>query len=435
MNGTLLVRGARQLLTLRGPAGPRRGSAARELSIIEDGAVLVREGIIQEVGPSRRLENLAEARSARVIDASGRVVMPAFVDSHTHLAFDRPALDSFEARLVKARGTDQGPGDTEPEPVSDQLAAVSAQRLQVRARRIIGGMVRHGTTTVEAKSPCRVSASLQFKVLRVLKSLDRDPIDVVPTYLGPPQFASDLAQDLETRRSWLAAEHLPKMCQKGLARFADIAIPAGGRICDTSRAYLHAAQSLGLPLKFHAEQFGPDGAARVAVEFCSVSVDHLNYLDGEGIRLLARSDAIATLIPGNVFHLGLDRFPPARQLIDEGAAVALATGFSAHDSPTYSMPLVVAMACAQLHMTPAEAIAATTINAACALRLGHQAGSIEPGKDADLLLLNASDYREIPYYFGVNPVYQTIKRGEILYEEGSISKREADWPNGDLSSA
>ncbi|HUE24897.1 MAG TPA: imidazolonepropionase [Bryobacteraceae bacterium] len=406
---TTLVRNARQLLTLRGDSGPRRGAALGELGIVPSGAVLIKDGLIVDAGPARRVEKLPAARRAREVDAAGRVVMPGFVDSHTHLVFGRPRLVDYEMRLAGASYAEiaaAGGG------ILSSVAAVrgmSAAQLEAQARDSLAAMIRHGTTTVEAKSGYALDEAGELKTLRVLAKLNGDPLDIVPTYLGahipPPEYRGKADAYID----WMAAEMLPQIRRRKLARFVDIYCDDSAFTLDQSRRYLDCARRLGFGLKIHAEQFARTGAARLAVELDAASADHLEQAGEEDIRALAQSNTIATLLPGSVFHLGLRTYAPARALIEAGAAVALATDFNPGTSPTYSMQMALSLACTEMRMSPAEAIAAATINGAHALRMADRKGSLEPGKDGDVLILNVQDYRELPYYFGANNVYMTIQ--------------------------
>lgn len=415
MTQRTLLRGARQLLTLRGPSGPRRGPALSELAIIEDGALLVEDGRIASVGPSRRVENLAEARGAEVIHVDGRVVMPGFVDSHTHLVFGHSRLTDYEMRIGGANYHQIAEAGGGILSSLGHVRSMTRRSLEGQARRFIKRMVENGTTTVEAKTGYGLDESSEIKTLRILQLLDHDPIDVVPTFLGahvvPPEFSGRPDDYI----GFLCRELIPKIARRKLARFADVYCEPGAFTLAQARTYLAAASRHGLVPKIHADQFVHSGGARLAVEAGAISADHLEQVSPEDIRFLAVSSTVATLLPGSVFYLGLTRYAPARQLIDGGAAVALATDFNPGTSPTCSMPMVLSLACTQMRMSPAEAITAGTINGAHALGLGNRTGSLEYGKEADILVLDCSDYREIPYHFGVNLVRLTMKRGEIIH--------------------
>ncbi|HTT62138.1 MAG TPA: imidazolonepropionase [Bryobacteraceae bacterium] len=404
-----LVRGARQLLTLRGASGPRRGAALRNLEIVANGAVLIKDGIIVDAGPARRIEKLPGARRATEIDAAGRVVMPGFVDSHTHLVFGRPRLADYEMRLAGAGYAEIAAAGGGILSSVKAVRSMSAARLEQQAGASLALMALHGTTTVEGKSGYGLDEAGELKTLRVLAKLNRRPLDIVATYLGahlpPPEYRGRADRYID----WMAAEMMPAIRRRRLARFVDVYCDEGAFTLEQSRRYLQHARLLGFALKIHAEQFAHTGAARLAVELEAASADHLEQASEEDIRALAQSNTIATLLPGSVFHLGLRRYAPARALIAAGAAVALATDFNPGTSPTYNMQMVLSLACTEMRMSPAEAIAAATINGAHALGLADRTGSLEPGKQADMLLLKLSDYRELPYYFGCNHVHTTIK--------------------------
>jgi len=406
---TTLVRGARQLLTLRGDSSPRHGAALRDLGIVPNGAVLIKDGVIVEAGPARSIEKLPAARSAREIDATGRVVMPGFVDSHTHLVFGRPRLVDYEMRLAGASYAEIAAAGGGILSSVEGVRGMSAAQLEAQARASVDAMAVHGTTTLEAKSGYALDEPGELKTLRLLAKLNGDPLDIVPTYLGahitPPEYRGKPDAYID----WVTAEMMPQIHRRKLARFVDVYCDDGAFTLDQSRRYLEHARRLGFGLKIHAEQFARTGAARLAVELEAVSADHLEQASEEDIRALAQSNTIATLLPGSVFHLGLRTYAPARALIEAGAAVALATDFNPGTSPTYSMQMVLSLACTEMRMSPAEAISAATINGAHALRIADRVGSLEPGKQGDLLVLNASDYRELPYYFGTNNVRTTIK--------------------------
>jgi imidazolonepropionase len=280
-------------------------------------------------------------------------------------------------------------------------------------------MLRHGNSTCEAKSGFAYDQGEELKVLRALARLDSSPIDVVPTYLAGlpvPYDDETLPCPLERAR----VDTLPKVADRKLALFADAFLDGRGCSVDQTRRYLETARGLGFLLKVHADQFRRAGGVALAVEMGAASADHVNWAGEEEIARLARSSTVATLIPGASFHPGGPRLAPARALIEAGAAVALASGFSPYGCPSYNMQLVLSLACARLHMTPAEAISAATINGAHAIRQADSCGSLELGKRGDFIVLNVSDYREIPYFFGVNSVRMTVKRGNIVYREGEV---------------
>ena len=401
----ILIRGARQVLTLRGSNEPRRGSGLAELNIIHDGSLLVRDGVLVEVGPTRRIENLALAQKAVEVSAVGRVVMPGFVDSHTHLLFPPPG--SFATEIADG---------------ARAIRTITGMRLETRARIYVEAMARHGTTTVEVKTGCGPDRSAEMKILRVLSSLQK-PLDVVATFLLRLP-AADPYDEPETNGAddWISTEFLPKIRHRRLATFADL-VWQEHRTAYLGE-YLRTAEALGMQRKLHADGPLPCAAIAAAIEAGAVSIDHLEHATAADARLLGRGGTIATLLPCASFH-SESRYAPARAMIEAGAPVALATNFNPHHTPTLNMQAVVNLACLRMGMTPAEAITAATINGAHALGCADKLGSLEPGKLADLLILNISDYRELAHHFGTNLVHSTMKRGEFIYEEGSVAVRPA----------
>jgi imidazolonepropionase len=359
--------------------------------------VLIRDGRIVEIGSSRRVENLADARGATEISALRRVVMPGFVDSHTHLLFP-PHGSAAEEKGGALRA----------------IHTTSARVLASNARWYLDAMARHGTTTVEIKTGCDADESAELKALRVLGMLRLEAAELVPTFqlsIAPGIAAEDAAR--------AAAELPPRIFRRGLAMFADLDWDADPSRREWQGSYLAAAAASGLGTKVHAHGSGAAAAVALAIGFRATSVDHLESLTADQAGLLAHVRTIATLLPASLLRPG-GSAPPARALIDAGAAVALASDFNPVLSPLLSMQTMVALACMQMGMQPAEAISAATINGACALGLGDRTGSLEPDKSADLLVLNVDDYREVARHLGQNLVHMAFKRGKCIYREGAI---------------
>jgi imidazolonepropionase len=402
---TVLIRGARQLLTLRGPKEPRRGESLNELGIIHDGSLLIRDGVVEEVGTTRRIENLACARDAIEINAAGRVVMPGFVDCHTHLVFPP-----------------SGGEDADKQSAARLVCSNTHQRLEARAHSHLDAMARHGTTTVEAKTGCGADENAEMKILRVLSALKHDPLEVVATFLLC--LSSNGSGEAARRQAMesVSAGLLPRIRRRRLARFADLVWDNDDASVECFGRYLKLARGLGFACKIHADQCSPTAAIVTALEHLVVSIDHLEHATAADAVPFGGSPTMVTLLPAASMHNSGD-CAPARALIDAGAAIALATNFNPRHTPMPSMQAVVALACWQMGLTATEAISAATINGAHALGCADRVGSLEPGKSADLLILEVSDYRELARQFGANLVRLTMKRGKAIYKAGEVARR------------
>jgi len=418
MRDSLLIRGAAQIVTVGGRA-PRRGKALGEIGVLRDSAVLVRDGIIAAVGPAAKIEKLKESKQAQLLDVDGRVVLPGFVDSHTHLIHAASRAEEYE---LKIRGESyeeiarKGGGILNS---VKKLRAASAGDLKARARIFLERFAEYGTTTIEAKSGYGLDVTSELRILSLHKELDAEqPLEIVSTFLGAHVVPAEYRGRPSGTREYvdlLEHELIPEVAGSGLAEYCDVFCERGAFSLAESRRVLSAGKRHGLRPRVHAEQLSRTGATQLGVEVGAASCDHLEHLKGGDIRALAKSRTVATLLPGCDFHLGLARYAPARKLIEAGAVVGLATDFNPGTSPTLSMPMVLSLACSQLRMTPAEAIASATLNAAYSLGRHNRIGSIEAGKQADLAVFEVADYREIPYYFGVNTCWLTMKRGEVVH--------------------
>ena len=420
----LLLRGARQLLTLRGPSGPRRGADLRNLGIIQDGAILIVDGIIRDIGPSRRIENLALARGALDIDATGLVVMPGFVDCQTHLAAGPPRLADYEMRLAGGTCREIAEAGGGVLGLASSLQELSFRALETSALRVLEEAVHHGTTTIEARSGFALTEAGQMKALRVHSALQkrRAPLPVISTLLCCR--ASPGTERLpDEQLSWICSRLLPLVKRRKRAEFAAVHCGSDGLPFEPSRRFLSCARELGFALRVETDPGGVSAAICLAIEFGASSVDQVTSLSRDDIARLAQASTIAVLAPGTTFYTGTHRYAPAREMIDQGVAVGLASGFDPACSPSQNMQMSLALACTEMRMTPAEAISAATINAAHALRRASSLGSLEAGKSANLLVLSVSDYREIPYHFGVNLVDLVMVNGKIL-----ARRPEVRWP-------
>lgn len=402
--------------------GVRRGAALRDVGIVRDGAVLVREGRIAAAGTQREVARAwkkltpKERKATREIDACGRVALPGFVDSHAHLIHPASRASEYEMRIAGATYEQMAAAGGGIASSVAKLRKAKPAELKARALENLRGMAAHGTTTIEAKSGYGLDLDSELKILKLHRDLaNEQPLEIVSTFLGahvpPVEFRNKPDEYVEL----LIHKMLPKIAAENLAEFCDVFCDVGAFTLEQTRRILGAARACGFKLRLHAEQLTRTGSAQLAVQMHAASCDHLEQINAEDIRALAASDVTCTLLPGCCFHLGLQHYAPARALIDAGAIVALATDFNPGTSPTLSMAMVLSLACTQMRMTPAEAMAAATINAAYSLGRADRIGSLEVGKYADIALFDVEDYREIPYYFGVNLCTMTIKRGKTIF--------------------
>jgi imidazolonepropionase len=418
LSNSLLITGASQLLTLRG-RGPRRGKALSSLGIVKNGALLLRDGRIAAVGTQASVEALPEARLAEKLDVEGRVILPGFVDSHTHLVHAASRAEEYELKIAGASYEEiahKGGGILNS---VKKLRAATSEALKGRALAALREFAAHGTTTIEAKSGYGLDVTSELKILGLHKELQQQqPLEIVSTFLGahavPAEYRGSPGGP-QRYVSLLIHRLIPEVAERRLAQFCDVFCDRGAFSRGQAEQVLEAGVRHGLVPRIHAEQLTRTGATQLAIELGAASCDHLEQVNAADIRALGKTKTVATLMPGCDFHLGLKQYAPARGLIEAGAIVALATDYNPGTSPTLSMPMILSLACTQLRMTPAEGVVAATINGAYALRREREIGSLEEGKQADVAVFEVEDYREIPYYFGVNKCWMAIKRGEILF--------------------
>jgi imidazolonepropionase len=422
MNVDLIIYSAAQLITCASPQGPKRGAAMGDVGLIEDGAVAVRDGVIVAVGSSDELR--ATYVAEEMIDAAGAVVCPGFIDPHTHVVYAGDRVAEFERRIQGASYLEimaEGGGIVATMRATraaalDQLVAESKARLD--------RMLRLGTTTVEAKTGYGLDVASELKQLAAITALDREhPIDLTPTFLGahavPPEYAGqpDAYVDMVVNDMLPAASAWycnSNFAPRGVPLFVDVFCERGAFDVTQSRRVLEAGRALGLALKAHVDEFSALGGLDMALDLGATSVDHLDVTAAEGIARLAGSDTIAVVIPAVNFNLGSCHFADARAMIDAGAAVALTTDINPGSAPCPSLPLVMAIACRYQRLLPAEALNAVTINAAHAIGMGNRIGSLEVGKQADILFVQALDYRHLAYQFGDNLVTRVMKKGNVV---------------------
>jgi len=412
----LLLTNIGQLITLRGGVTPRRGSALKEIGLIEDAAVLCGGGKIISAGPERGLflDPWVKKNRRRVqeLDCKGGVVLPGLVDCHTHPVFAEPRLVDFEKRITGATYEQiaaAGGG------IRSSVAAVRKASGKSLAEKVLdgfNGLLRHGTTTVEAKSGYGLSTEAEIKSLEAIREAARLwPGTVRSTLLAahvvPPEFAAK-PDDYVAK---VCDEIIPLVARKKLADYVDVFCERGAFTLEQSEKILGAARRHGLQTRAHVGQFTPSRLNGLLAHK-PASLDHMDCVAAEDIAALATGDTVAVLLPGANYFLGHREFPDARRLIDAGVPIALATDYNPGTSPTPSLPFIMSLACTHMKMSPEEALAACTVNAACALQIEKQKGSIQPGKDADLAIFDVKDYREIAYWFAWNRCVEMVVGGE-----------------------
>jgi imidazolonepropionase len=406
---------ASQLVTLAGPKRPRVGSEMSNLAIIRDGGILICDGVIAAIGSSKEIAR--KVRGSRIVDAGGRVILPGFIDAHTHLVFAGNRLEDFERRSRGETYEQIAAAGGGIWSTVKKTRAASESDLFEQAKKHANWFLRCGTTTVEAKSGYGLTVDDELKILRVIRQLnEQTPLEVVPTFLGAHAAPREMHVDEYVDRA--IEEMLPRVVSEKLAEFCDVFCEHGYFDVEQSREILSAAKKLGLKLRIHADQLSNSGGAKLAGELKATTADHLEKTDGQGIRAMKSANVQPVLLPGSVYALGSTCYPRAREMIETGLAVVIATDFNPGSSPSPSMPMMLSLACTQMKMSPAEALTASTINAAYTLGRGDMIGSLEPGKLANFSTFDCEDYRELAYWFGFSQADSVYVRGERVWSGG-----------------
>lgn len=398
-----LITGIGQLVTPRG-RGPVGGDAMNSIHVYDDVDILIEDGHIARIARS-----ISSRGVDRTIDAHGMIALPGFVDPHTHAVFAGTREDEF---LARARGVPYDGGG-----ILDTTRAVRAapeEELAANARTYIRRMLTWGTTTVEVKSGYGLNVESEIKLLLALRRARRSvPVRIIPTFLGAHAFPPEVRRD--DYISMIITEMIPAVRRRRLAQFCDVFCDEGFYTVAEARTILRAARGAGLRLKIHADELGASGGAELAAELSATSADHLLKVTERGMRRMKEAGVIPVLLPGTAFTLNAD-YAPARRMIELGLPVALGTDFNPGTCLIYAMPVIIGLAVMRMKMTIEEAITAATLNAAAALELADEIGSVEQGKAADIILLDLDNYRQLPYFFGHNPVHTVICRGKVVYE-------------------
>ncbi|MBI3085565.1 MAG: imidazolonepropionase [candidate division NC10 bacterium] len=417
----LIIEGAAELVTLRGNSSrPRRGDEMRDLGITRQGALAARRGKIVWVGPTADLlTSVRPMAFSKLIDAYGKTVMPGLVDPHTHLVFAGTRENEFGMRIQGKTYLEIAAAGGGINATVAATRKASKQELKAAARKSLDRMLALGTTTVEAKSGYGLDVETELKMLEVIGELNEDgPATVIPTFMGAHEIPPELRQNPEAYVDLVITRMLPEVAARKLARFCDIFCETGVFSVEQSERVLLAAAGLGLEPRVHADELTDLGAAALAARIKARTADHLLFANDDGIRQMAAAGVIAVLLPGTAYFLHMQRYARARDMIAAGVPVALATDFNPGSCMTESLPLILNLACTQMRMLPAEAITAATINAAWAIGEEDCAGSLEVGKQADLLVLDAPSHEHLCYHFGVNLVETVVKNGKVVVEAG-----------------
>jgi imidazolonepropionase len=418
MRADLIVHSASQLVTLAGD--PQRGRDLGTLGLIPDGAVAVAEGKILAVGPSQDIRQ--QYVGTEDIDAAGRVVLPAFIDPHTHVVWAGDRAAEFEMRIAGATYLEILAAGGGIVSTVAKTRSATVDDLVREARPRLARMASHGTITVEAKTGYGLETDAELRMLEAILRLDDEgPVRLVPTFLGAHAVPSECKESPDAYVRLVCEEMLPAVARWWGKHAPDRPLPFVDVFCEVgafdlaqSRRILTAARTLGFPLKVHADEFNGLGGTGLAVELGAVSADHLVHTPAGDIQALGSSPTVAVALPATPFGLGEREYTPAREILEAGGTLALATDLNPGTAWCESMQFVIALACRYLRLTPAEAIAAATINAAAAIGQQHRVGSLEPGKDADLLVLDAPDYRHLGYRFGTNLAATVLRAGRTL---------------------
>jgi len=412
METDLLIKNAEELLTLSPSSKEDSG-----LGILRNGAVAIKRNEIFWVGKTEDFpREFVLTQEGKEMDAKGKVVMPGLIDSHTHLVFAGSREHEFEQRiqgLSYLEIAERGGGILS---TVEATRKASFQELYSLGKKRLDRMLFNGVTTIEAKSGYGLSIQDELKILEVMKALQRDhPIDIVPTFLGAHTIPKEFKNDRKRYVELIIGEMIPRVAQEGLAEFCDVFCEEKAFSLEESRKILEKGKEYGLKPKIHADQLSPGGGAELAAQVGAFSADHLEYVSQTGIERMAQKKVTAVLLPGASFFLSMKKYPPAREMIEKGLAVSLATDLNPGSSMTESLPLMMTMGCTMFNMTPKEVIQAVTIHAARSMGREKEIGSLEVGKNADLLVLDIPNYRYLPYHFGVNHIELVIKEGKIVY--------------------
>lgn len=408
---SLVIKNIGELVTMSGPKKARTKDELNDLGIIKNGCIVVKDDKIVATGTEEILKNF-DIGKAQIYDAEGKLVTPGLVDPHVHLIFDGWEENEYMELVKQGKGNDLLVGKTRK---------ATKKHLYDITLAILNRMVEHGTTTSEAKSGRGLTVESELKQLRVIKELNKNHvIDLVPTFLGAHYIPDEYMGRREEYVDLVINEMIPKVAEENLAEFCDVWCEKDIFTVEDSRMVLNAGKKYGLIPKIHADELSSTGGAELAAEVGAISAEHLLQISDEGIKELAKEGVIANLLPGTPFYLKLDRYAPARKMIEAGVPIGLATDFNPNTSPTESLQIIMNLASIMMEMTAKEILAAVTINAAYSINRGDKIGSLETGKLADIVIWDAPTIDFLIYHFGVNLAGKVFKKGKLVAQNGSM---------------
>jgi len=416
----LIVLNASELVTMATPVPPKRGQQMGSIGAISDGAVAIRGPHVLATGTTAEIKAAFSQKKGRPLDASGKTVIPGFVDPHAHIVFAGTRENEMVMKLEGKTYMDILKAGGGIHRTVRATRAASEKELLAGTLKTLDRMLLHGTTTTEGKSGYGLDRDTELRSLIVMEmAARRHPVEIVPTFLGAHSVPPEYERRGDDYIDFVISGVLPEVARLGLARFCDVFCEEGVFSVDQARRLLLSARKLGLRPKLHADEIARTGGAELAAEVGAISADHLLMSSKEGLERMAKAGVVAVLLPGTPFTLMQKDHADARAMISMGLPVALATDFNPN-CMTESMPFIIALAGYNMRMTPSEALAASTINAACAIGVQKEAGSLEPGKNADIAILDAPNHLHIAYHFGVNLVETVIKRGRTVVSRGAL---------------
>jgi imidazolonepropionase len=425
MSKAIFIRNASQLVTLQGSSNtPRVKDEMSELGIIEDGSVWIEDGVIQAVGKDEELLVKYESRlsEVEVVDARGKLVTPGLIDPHTHLVFAGSRENEFNMRLQGATYMEIMNAGGGIHATTRRTQAATHEELFQQSFERLNQFLRHGVTTVEAKSGYGMEWETELKQLEVAKQLNENHvIDVVPTFMGAHAVPNEYKENPDEFIRQLTEEMIPKVAELGLAEFNDVFCEHGVFTPEQSRMILEAGRKYGLIPKIHADEIEPYEGAELAAEVGAISADHLLKASEKGMKAMAEKGVVGVLLPGTAYFL-MAESANGRKMVDLGVPVALSTDCNPGSSPTVSLPFIMNLACLKMGMTPAEVITATTINAAHAINRGNEIGSLEVGKKGDITIFNVENYMKLQYSYGINHTDTVVKNGQVVVRGGQLNE-------------